>query len=564
MRGTVGRNPDLDDRAPIAGSRRTPTLCRQWSEPLASFNPRRRNLLQGMLVAAAGIGGWRPGSALADAPSRLELGPARPFSFELLSERARALASAPYLAPPDPPAAVAEIDYDRHGEIRYRPELALGAQGPGIYPATFFHLGKWFRQPVRIHVVEGDGAREIRYRRNYFSIPEGNPARRMPDGAGFAGFRLHEARVRDDWRTQDWVAFLGASYFRAIGALGQYGLSARGIAVDTAIEGPEEFPGFREFYLQPALAPDAPVVVDALLDGPSVSGAFHFQIHRRRGVIITVDSRLFLRRDVRRLGIAPLTSMFWYGEHGRGRELDWRPEIHDSDGLAIWNGIGERIWRPLRNPLRATTSSFMDRDPRGFGLLQRDRNFEHYLDGVRYDLRPSLWIEPLGDWGKGAVQLVELPTDDEIHDNIVAMWVPAGEARKGAHYSYRYRMHWLEDEPYPASQLARVAATRSGRGGEPGTTRQPGQVRYVVEFAGATLAGLAPTAKVEAVVSSSTGAERVLLARAEPVPALGDRWRALFDLAFEPGEVADLRLYLRLGARTLSETWIFQHRSAAH
>ena len=529
---------------------------------MASFDPRRRSLLQGMLMAAAGIGGWRPRAARAEIPSQLDLGPARPFSFERLSERARALASTRYLAPPDPPDAVAEIDYDQHGQIRYRPELALGAEGPGIYPATFFHLGKWFRQPVRIHVVDGDYAREIRYRRRYFSVPEGSPAQRMPDDAGFAGFRLHEARVRNDWRTQDWVAFLGASYFRAIGALGQYGLSARGVAVDTAIEGPEEFPRFTEFYLQPALAPDAPVVVDALLDGPGLSGAFHFQIYRRQGVIITVESRLFLRRDIRRLGIAPLTSMFWYGEHGRGRELDWRPEVHDSDGLAICNGGGERIWRPLRNPLTATTSSFADRDPKGFGLLQRDRAFEHYLDGVRYDLRPSLWIEPLGDWGKGAVQLVELPTDDEIHDNVVAMWVPAGAASRGSRYRYRYRMHWLADEPYPAKDLARVMATRCGRGGEPGTTRLPGQIRYVVEFVGGPLAALSPTADVEAVVSSSTGSGRILLARAEPVPAVSNRWRALFDLAYEPGEVADLRLYLRLGTRALSETWLFQHRPA--
>ncbi len=434
----------------------------------------------------------------------------------------------------------------------------MGARS-GVYPATFFHPGKWFQQPVQIHVVDDDHAREFLYRRDYFSIPDGNPAQRMPDDAGFAGFRFHESRQRDDWRTQDWVAFLGASYFRTIGAHGQYGLSARGIAIDTAIDGPEEFPHFREFFLQSAPTPEAPVWVYALLDGPSVSGAFRFALDRREGVMITVDSELFLRRSVRRLGIAPLTSMFWYGEYGRERKQDWRPEIHDSDGLALHSGAGERIWRPLRNPRTAMTSSFMDHNPRGFGLLQRDRDFEHYLDGVRYDLRPSLWIEPMGDWGEGAIQLVELPTDDEIHDNTVAMWVPAEAARRGAHYTYRYRMHWLGEEPYPAHDLAHVISTRSGRGGPPGTIRQPGQVRYVVEFAGGPLAALAPTANVEAVVSSSNGAERILLARAEPVPAVTGRWRALFDLAIEPEEVADLRLYLRLEARALSETWTFQH-----
>ncbi len=526
---------------------------------MASFDPNRRRLLQGMMWAMASASSWRSPRARADQAAPLELGPPEPFRFAQLIERARRLASAPYVAPPEPPEVVAEIDYDQHGEIRYRSELALNADGPGVYPATFFHLGKWFRQPVRIHVVAEGQAREIHYRRRYFSIPEDNPALRIESDAGFAGFRFHEARTRSDWRTQDWAAFLGASYFRTIGALGQYGLSARGIAIDTAVDGPEEFPRFCEFFLQSASSPEAPVRVHALLDGPSVSGAFAFELYRRGGVTMTVNSQLFLRRDVRRLGIAPMTSMFWYGEHGRGREMDWRPEVHDSDGLAIHNGRGERIWRPLHNPTKATTNSFVDRNPRGFGLLQRDRDFEHYLDGVRYDRRPSLWLEPLGNWGSGAVQLVELPTDDEIHDNIVAMWVPAGVARRGAHYAHQYRLHWEATAPHAPGDLARAISTRTGRGGEPGTTHQPNQVRYVVEFTGGRLAELATDAKVEAVVSSSTGAGRILLARAEPVPARTGRWRALFDLAFEPGEVADLRLYLRLDSDALSETWIFQH-----
>jgi periplasmic glucans biosynthesis protein len=530
---------------------------------LTSIDQDRRRVLQGLLAAGAGLAGWLPRSAAGAAP-RLEFGPERPFSFAALIERARELADQPYREPRSPGAdVVTEIDYDQHGQIRHRPELALWADGPGAFPATFFHLGKWFRQPVHLYTLAGGRAREIRYRRDYFSIPPDNPAQRMPDDAGFAGFRFHESRARADWRTQDWVAFLGASYFRAIGALGQYGLSARGVAIDTAVVGPEEFPQFREFYLEPTPTPDAPVLVHALLEGPGICGAYRFELLRREGVVMEVECHLFLRRDLLRLGIAPLTSMFWYSEQGRGRELDWRPEIHDSDGLAIWNGAGERIWRPLRNPPFPTASSFLDFNPRGFGLLQRDRDFEHYLDGVRYDLRPSLWIEPLEAWGEGSVQLVELATDDEIHDNMVAMWVPAGAARRGNRYRYRYRMHWLADEPYPARDLARVIATRSGRGGEPGTIRKPGQVRYVVEFAGPVLAGLDPQAEVAAVVSSSTGAERILLARAEPVPAVQARWRALFDLAVEPGEVADLRLYLRHNDRALSETWLFQHLSPA-
>lgn len=523
----------------------------------------RRRFLQCLALAGAGLAGAGGAKARAAVAKHLELGPAKPFSFDALIQVARERAAAPYQEPPRPGAdVVAKIDYDEHGQIHYRPELALWAEGPGAFPVTFFHLGKWFQQPMRAHVVDQGKAREIRYRRDYFSMPKDNPAQHMPDDAGFAGFRLHESRLRDDWRTQDWVAFLGASYFRTIGALGQYGLSARGIAVDTAVAGPEEFPMFREFYLEPAASATEPMRIHALLDGPGITGAYRFDLHRTEGVVIEVDCRLFLRRDITRLGIAPLTSMYWFSEYGRGRDLDWRPEIHDSDGLAILNGAGERIWRPLRNPPFPTASAFADFNPRGFGLLQRDRNFDHYLDGVLYDRRPSLWIEPLGQWGEGSVQLVELATDDEIHDNIVAMWVPAGAAKQGAEYSFAYRMYWLADEPFRAANLAHVVSTRSGRGGEPGTIRKPGIIRYVVEFAGGELPGLAKTTKIDAVVTCSLGQERILLARAEPVPTT-DRWRVQFDLRVNFDEVADLRLFLRQGDRALSETWLFQHMTGA-
>lgn len=189
------------------------------------------------------------------------------------------------------------------------------------------------------------------------------------------------------------------------------------------------------------------------------------------------EAVLFVRREIERLGVAPLTSMFWFAENNRHLATDWRPEIHDSDGLALWTGAGERIWRPLNNPQVPRTSAFSDDNPKGFGLMQRDRAFANYQDdGVFYDRRPSLWVEPLAPWGKGSVQLVELPTDDEIHDNIVAFWVPAEPVRAGARLAYRYRLHWRADEPYPAPQLARTISTRIGRGGIPGQPRPEGQM----------------------------------------------------------------------------------------
>lgn len=486
----------------------------------------------------------------------LKLGAAKPFSFEALVERAREMAATAYTPPYRPaPPIVAQIDYGAHGEIRFRRDSALFASSPGIYPVTFFHLGRYFPSRVAMHVVEGKTARKVRYSSEYFDMPKDSVARRLPPDAGFAGFRLHESLRRADWQTQDWVAFLGASYFRAIGALGQYGISARGIAVDTAMPTPEEFPEFVEIYIAPAMAEDEPVLVYALLDGPSITGAYRFAIQRTEGVMMEIDKRLFVRQAMSRLGIAPLTSMFWYAEYNRECPVDWRPEVHDSDGLALWTSSGERLWRPLNNPPRTITSSFLDSNPRGFGLLQRDRNFDHYLDGVHYERRPSLWVEPLDDWGRGAVQLVEIPTDDEIHDNIAAFWVPEDPVRAGAAYTFRYRLHWLADEPYPPAN-ARTVATRTGRGGEPGKPRPEGVSKFIVEFAGGPLENVEPEAQPEAVISASRG--ELSSGFAEPVPST-KRWRVQFDLTVRGSEPIEVRAYLRFGDRAISETWLYQY-----
>ncbi len=517
----------------------------------------RRAFMRSTAALAATVP-FLEGLGLAHAADCLRFGTSLPFSFEALVARARTLARRPYRPPYRPaPEIVRQIDYEAHGKIRFRADCALFADGSGTYPATFFHLGTFFQKSVKMHVVEGERAREILYSPDYFDMPADSIARQMPADSGFAGFRLQESRRREDWRTQDWVAFLGASYFRAIGELNQYGLSARGVAVDVAAPTPEEFPDFTEFYIAPAAREEDPVMVYALLDGPGISGAFRFAIRRTAGVIMDVENALFLRRDVHRLGIAPLTSMFWMAEYDRGPVADWRPEVHDSDGLALWTGDGERIWRPLNNPDRVVTSSFVDRNPRGFGLLQRDRDFEHFLDGVHYERRPSLWVEPLGDWGAGAVQLVEIPTDDEIHDNIVAFWVPQEPATAGSSYGYRYRLHWLAEEPYFPDGIGRTVATRTGRGGQPGRPRPPGLRKFVIEFAGGPLEGLPEAAEPEAVITASRG--EISYVFTERVPGT-ERWRAQFDLAAEGEEPVELRVYLRHEGKPLTETWAFQHR----
>jgi periplasmic glucans biosynthesis protein len=523
------------------------------------------------LAAAAAAGFSEP----ALAQQGLRLGAAAPFSFEALKTRARDMAARAYTPPPRPrPDVLERIDYDAHGKIRFKTDLALWATGPSPWPVTFFHLGRFFQKPVRMHVVDGadnrQTAREIIYDERYFDMPADSPAHQLPENSGFAGFRFQETRsgfpgpkgAPLDWRGNDWVAFLGASYFRAIGELYQYGLSARGLAIDPAVPtGPEEFPDFTHIYLLTP-APDAQAVtVVALMDSPSVAGAFRFVMRRDKAVIMDIEKSLYIRKDINRFGVAPLTSMYWYSENKKATAVDWRPEVHDSDGLSIWTGGGERAWRPLNNPPRTIASSFVDNNPRGFGLMQRDRVFANYMDGVFYEKRPSLWIEPVGEWGRGAVQLIEIPTDDEIHDNIVAMWVPEQPVRAGQNLNYRYRMFWMADEPYPAP-LARVAATRMGNGGQPGTTRPRGVRKFMVEFLGDTLRNVPFGQKPEVVLWASRGTFSYVFSEAIPNDVPG-HWRAQFDLSAEGDDPVEMRCFLRLGDRVLSETWMYQYHPFA-
>jgi glucans biosynthesis protein len=489
----------------------------------------------------------------------MKLGPARPFSFDLLRETAKRMAGEPYAGPKRPsPEILAKIDYEAWGQIKFKMDDALFANGPQRFPVSFFHLGMFFAKAVEMNVVTDGEAREIIYDQSYFDMPDDSIAKQLPEGAGFAGLRIQEARDGTlDWKKNDWVAFLGAAYFRSIGELHQYGLSARAVALDVAVAGkPEEFPDFTKFYIDSAETENA-VTIYALLEGASIAGACKFRMERGKGVIMDIEQSFHLRAAVSRFGLTPLTSMYWFSETKKETGVDWRPEVHDSDGLAMWAGSGERLWRPLNNPPRIMASAFSDENPRGFGLLQRDRNFDHYLDGVNYDKRPSLWVEPRGSWGKGSVQLVEIPTDDEIHDNIVAMWVPETAAKTGSAFDLAYRLYWQADEPFPAD-LARCVATRLGNGGQPGKPRPKGVRKFMVEFLGTPLEDLPYGVKPEPVLWASRGTFSYVFTEAVPDDVNG-HWRAQFDLTAEGAEPVEMRLFLRLNDKVLSETWLFQY-----
>lgn len=491
-------------------------------------------------------------SALGASPAGVRLGPARPFSFAGLVEVAKKNAAQPYKAPARRAAEIIHsIDFDAVQKIRFRPDHALWAGGPQLYPAAFFHLSRYSNEPVALNVVEKGQQRPILYGPDYFDYGgTGLDPKKLAD-LGFSGFRLLDGQNKPI----DWLAFQGASYFRSSGQDAQYGASARGIAINTVGPAPEEFPRFSAYWLEE----NGPVVtVYALLDGPSITGAYKFDAMKDGAVVMNVHCELFCRANISRLGVAPLTSMYWYGENERPKAADWRPEIHDSDGLALWTGKGERIWRPLINPPQVQTNDFQDSAPKGFGLMQRDRDFANYQDdGAFYNRRPGIWVEPKGDWGAGAVELVEIPTQDEIQDNIVAYWRPARELRKGDSLAFDYRLTWQNSEPSYPDTIAKVVATRLGRGGIPGQNPWPRDAhKFVVDFSGGALNQMAQRYDIKAMVTASRGK----IENPYVLKVVGtDRWRAAFDLKLEGSQPADLRLFLRLGDKTLSETWLYQY-----
>ncbi|MCS4504049.1 glucan biosynthesis protein [Arhodomonas aquaeolei] len=474
--------------------------------------------------------------------------------FERVTERARALAGEDYQAPDTAlPESLASMDYDAYRKIRFRPDRAIW-KGERLFEVQLFHPGFLYNEPVTIHLVENGQVRTLPFDPGLFrydggEIFEGEP----PQGLGYAGFRLHFPLNRPDY-ADEVIAFQGASYFRFLGRGEGYGMSARGLAIDTALPSGEEFPRFKAFWLVRPQEGATTVTVFALLDSPSLAGAYRFRIHPGESTRVEVTARLFARDDVQRLGIAPLTSMFFYGENSVRRHDDYRPEVHDSDGLAMHTAGGEWIWRPLTNPRALRESALMDTNPRGFGLLQRDRDFEHYLDAeADYHRRPGMWVEPRGaGWGEGAVHLVELPSDEEVNDNIVAFWSPKDPFEAGESLTLSYELRSLEGAP-PGHDLARAVRTRIGHAAIPGTKDKPPKSlrQFIVDFAGGELDGLAGSQPVTAELSQSTGVTQDVTVHRLP----DGHWRASFRLAPDGEKPSDLRLFLQLRGERVSETW---------
>ncbi len=485
----------------------------------------------------------------------IAFGEPAPFDAEVLRARARELAAAPYEPPTNAiPSVLAELSYDQHRDIRFRREAGLWS-GQGLdAEAQFFHLGHQLNNPVHIFEVADGVAREVLYAPALFDFGRNEIETDFPSDLGYAGFRLHVPLNRPDY-LDEVAAFLGASYFRALGRGQRYGLSARGIAIDTGLPSGEEFPWFRAFWLERPPAGAEQLVVHALLDGPSLAGAYTFAIVPGATTRIDVRAVLFPRQAIELLGVAPLTSMYLFGASDRRNVDDFRPNVHDSQGLQLWTGRGEWIWRPLVNPEQLRVSIFRDENPKGFGLLQRTREFEAYQDlEAHYELRPSLWVEPRGTWGPGHVRLLEIPTDEEIHDNIVAFWAPEAPVEPGSEWQLDYRLHWCMAPP-ARPEAAETLDTRVGAGGVPGQERDPESRKFVLDFTGGQLEALPPDAKVEAVVSASAGELTQPVAQKNAVTG---GWRAFFDYRPDGGGPVELRAFLKLDEQILTETWSYQ------
>lgn len=414
----------------------------------------RRELLQ--LLSAAALGsGARSSMAAAGAA-----GPA--FDHGVVIDQARALADAPFEAPVGVPDILARLDYDAYRRLRYRKQRAIWGGSPARFSMELFAPGFIYDYGIDVLVVESGRVRGVGVGRDDFETPSPAIARALTEFGRFAGFRLHYPLNGADYQ-DEFIVFQGASYFRAVSQDQSYGLSARGLAINVAEPTGEEFPIFRRFWVERPSADARAIVVHALLDSPSCSGAYRFAIYPGQRTTIDVDLTLFARRPIANLGVAPLTSMFMHGPMDASDVPDHRPAVHDSVGLSMHTGAGEWLWRPLTNPRRLQLSAFVDDGPRGFGLIQRPRDFAAFEDlEARYERRPSAWVMPRGDWGPGNVQLVEIPSDSEANDNIVAYWRPREPLLPGGPHAFAYRLTWPGDAPLPRD-MPRVARSAVGR-----------------------------------------------------------------------------------------------------
>lgn len=482
------------------------------------------------------------------------------FNYDDVVLKARALSLSPYEKQKNNlPDELKEMDYDAFRHIRYVRE-----EGPWYgknipFEIQFFHMGSIYKNSVRINEIIAGKPVYIPYESKAFTN-QNKPLQLKPfKNLDYAGFRLHYPLNKSDYY-DELITFLGASYFRALGKDQKYGISARGLAIDTALSTGEEFPIFKEFWIKKPAQRNRNVTIYALLDSESVSGAYEFFVQPGKTTKIDVTAHLFAREDIKKIGFAPLTSMYLFGENTKNKFFDYRPEVHDSDGLLVLNGNNEWIWRPLDNSKQLRLSSFVDENLKGFGLFQRDRNAKNYQDmEAFYESRPSVWIEPLIGFGKGRVHLVEIPSDREIHDNVVAFFWPDKSLNKGDSRLFKYRMYWMSDETPEVSDKAYVFATYSGAGGVAGNPSET-FTKFVIDFKGGKLKDITNLDQLVPDVSALYGHITNVVVQKNTID---DGYRLFFDYKPKDLKTDELRASLKLKneenrEEIITEVWSYQ------
>ena len=499
------------------------------------MNTTRRQFLGGL--GAAGFATLAGTLARAQTPGRMAFNP------DMVVQMARELAAKAYKPAPEVPEEWSNLTFDQYRDIRFNAEKPLWTEPGQRFQLQLLPSGYGYRRPVLLSLVENGEAFPLPFRMADFLLGPLAPPLPAIDGVGHSGFRLHTALNRFDY-ADEFMVFHGASYFRGIGRGQTFGLSARGLPIDTIKPGREEFPDFQRFWIETPRPGASTVRIHALLESKSITGAFQFDVTPGEATIVDVRSMLFPRRDLVEAGIAPLTSMFYFNGINRPRFDDYRPAAHDSDGLLIATGSGGRIWRPLMNNPTFEVSWFADADPRGFGLMQRARDWRDYRDlALAYHARPSLWIEPQGDWGEGSVVLVEIPVEREDVDNIVAFWRPKQPLKAGESYAFDYRMRW-GGEPDAPRLLATVERTSIGPHHEGGRL-------IVIDFKPAGFVA----AEVEPDIWASAG--EVYYPVVQDNPDTGGV-RLFFGLRPGPAKSIELGATLKHSSVSASETWLYR------
>lgn len=474
-------------------------------------------------------------------------GSAHAFDRAWLEAEAQRLAQAPHVPMPEVPEGWRNLSYDEYRMMWFNPQRGLWTDEDRPFKVDFFHPGLYFPRPVEVNVVENGQAQTLAFDMSLFDMTDQFPDLPVDETMGYSGLRLRAAMEHPDLFTE-FAVFQGASYFRAIGAGMNYGLSARGLAINTAGPEGEEFPEFTRFWLEAPQPGDARQVLHALLDGESCTGAYTFRIDPGDATLMSVEVALYPRVDLPNVGLAPLTSMFLFDQTNRAGHDDFRPAVHDSDGLLVHNGAGELLFRALKNPAQLEVSSFVDDSPRGFGLMQRARDLADFEDfEAHYQNRPSLWITPGESWGEGSVQLVEIPSDLEVYDNIVAFWRPRDGLQAGGEYRFSYDMEWSAEPPRPRD-VAPVLNTAIGGNWDRSRTL------VSIDFADHPALSDSPDAYTQVIRTNRGEVTEGVLERNPRTGGL----RLTF--ALEPGDhpSMELRAQVVLGEEPVSEVWLYR------